>query len=104
MTDLKVVCTDQEPVTQPTTHAHIVSVGVDTNNDGREEEKHSKAQVIQNIRSRIHRYYTVGPQTGKLAYVEVAPCRFCGYEIIRSTPDATTDNNLDSLRRCNWSS
>lgn len=104
MVDFKIVCTDQEPAYQPTSHAHIVSVGIDTDNDGYANEKHLKAKVIKNIKSRLYRYYTIGPKTGKLAFVEVANCSFCRGEIIRSESDSTTDNNLDSLRRCAWKS
>jgi len=104
MTDYRIVCTDQDPVYQPTTHAHIVAVGIDTDNDGYAEDKHTKDQVIKNIKSRLYRYYTIGPKTGIKAFVEVVYCVFCRSEIIRSTPDATTDNNLDSLRRCVWRS
>jgi hypothetical protein len=104
MTDYKIVCTDQEPINQPTTHAHIVAVGIDTDIDGYADDKQTKDEVIKNINSGLYRYYTVGPKTGKVAFVEVAYCVFCKGEIIRSKPDATTDNNLDSLRRCSWKS
>ena len=102
--DYKIVCTDQVPLNQPTTHAHIVAVGIDTNNDGRAEEKRTKEEVINDIDTGRNRYYTIGSNSGKYAFVEVAACRFCGGRIIRSTPDAVTDNNLDSLRRCSWGS
>ena len=104
MTDYKIVCTDQEPIDQPTTHAHITAVGIDSNNDGRAEDRHMKSTVISNIRNNGDRYYTVGLQTGITAYVGVISCNLCGYEIIKSTPDATADNNLDYLRRCSWRS
>lgn len=102
MADYKIVCTDQEPIYQPTTHAHIVAVGIDTNSDGNADERHLKTRVIENIKNRIHRYYTIGPRTRKVAFVEVVYCALCRYEIIRSKPDATIDNNLDSIRRCIW--
>ncbi|HVI69633.1 MAG TPA: DUF3892 domain-containing protein [Magnetospirillaceae bacterium] len=99
----RIVCTDQVPLDKPTHHAHIVSVGIDTNNDGRADEQHTKQTVIDNIRSG-HHYYTYGATSRKTAYVEVVPCpQLCGLPIIRSKADAVTDNNLDNLRRCKWS-
>ncbi len=104
MADYKIICTDQEPVYQPTTHAHIVSVGIDTNNDSRADDKHTKQQVIQNIELGTDRYYTVGQITGIRAFVEVSYCQYCSGKIIKSTPDSTRDNNLDYIRRCEWNS
>lgn len=102
MADYKIVCTDQLPITQPLSHAHIVAVGVDLDNDGYADVKHSKATVIENIRRRRHRYYTVGSFTGKRAYVQVVACHRCSLAIIRTIPDDTRDNNLDHIRRCHW--
>ena len=34
MAELRIVCTNQIPIANPTAHAHIVAVGIDTNNDG----------------------------------------------------------------------
>lgn len=100
----KIICTDQVPLYQPTTHAHIVAVGIDTNNDGYADIKHTKQQVISNIRAG-NSYYTQGNVSGKIAYVEVVDCPYrCGMSIIRSKADAVKDNNLDYLRRCNWTS
>lgn len=104
MTDYKIVCTDQVPISEPTTHAHIVAVGVDTDQDGYADEKHSKQKVIDNIDSRQYRYYTYGATSKKLAFVEVVPCPKCRMRIIKSKPDAVRDNNLDYLRRCRWNS
>jgi len=102
MTDFKIVCTTQVPLTQPSTHAHIVCVGVDKDYDGWADEKHSKEQVIRNIEAG-HRYYTIGKVTKKTAFVEVVKCPYgCGLSIIRSKRDATRDNNLDYIRRCDW--
>lgn len=104
MADYRIVCTDQEPIYLPTTHAHIVAVGIDTDGDGGANQKITKAEVIDDIQNKVNRYYTVGLVSGIKAYVEVSYCVFCRGLIIRSTPDATKDNNLDSLRRCNWKS
>lgn len=104
MTDLRIVCTDQQPYYKPTQHAHIVNVGVDSDNDGYADQKHSLTTVVSNIQSGTHRYYTYGVSSKKIAWVEVIACpHHCGELIIRSTPDAVRDNNLDFLRRCRWS-
>jgi hypothetical protein len=50
---------------------------------------------------RGEQFYTVSPSTGAIAYVEPYDC-WSGYRTIRSKPDQVTDNNLDSLRACNW--
>lgn len=98
MASYRVICTVQVPVSQPTTHAHIVEVGT-----GETPQRYSRkwklAEVIQAIRSG-HIFYTVGPRSGKTARVQIVACPSCRREIIRSAPDATTDNNLDSLPRC----
>lgn len=98
----RIVCTDQEPVYMPTTHAHIVAVGTGTDPD-RATDKWTLAQVIAAI-DRGDVFYTVGKTSGKVALVVVVGCRHCGRRIIRSSADAVTDNNLDSLRRCQWAS
>ena len=103
MTEYHIVCTDQQPVNEPTSHAHIVAVGVDTDNDGYADKRHILQTVIDNIDGRSIRYYTIGNVTGKPAYVEVVPCHKCNHKIIKTLPDDTRDNNLDSLRRCSWS-
>lgn len=103
MADLRIVCTNQVPVSQPVSHAHIVAVGVDTDNDGYADEKHELVTIVKNIRNHIHRYYTKGLITGMIAFVDVIECPVhCRELIIKSSPDAVRDNNLDYLRRCNW--
>jgi Protein of unknown function (DUF3892) len=94
MAQLQVTCTVQEPAWAPTRHAHIVRVGVAGGGSW------TKQQVILAIKLRQHTFYTVDPLTGKVALVQVVACRQCGGEIIRSAPDATLLNNLDSLPRC----
>ena len=104
MADIRIICTDQQPIYRPAEHAHIVAVGVDTDMDGRVDAKHELAAVVRNIQSRTHNYFTYGPNSGKVALVEVIDCpSHCGEKIIRSTSDAVRDNNLDSLRLCSWS-
>ena len=96
----RIVCTDQEPVYQPTTHAHIVSVG--TGDDpNRASKKWTLAEVVQAIDSG-HEFYTIGLKTGRVAIVEKCYCGYCWKTHIRSAADSVHDNNLDSLRRCSW--
>jgi hypothetical protein len=46
-------------------------------------------------------FYTVGPITRKRAEVKDYMCAVCFHRIIKSSPDATTDNNLDGgIRYC----
>jgi hypothetical protein len=97
----RIVCTDQEPVYQPTTHAHIVSVGLGDNPD-KASDKKTLAEVIAAI-DRGDTFYTQGKSSGKVAIVRVVGCERCGRRIIRSAADAVQDNNLDYLRRCQWS-
>lgn len=100
MTDYRIVCTKQEPVSQPPSHAHIVAVGIG-NDPSRATERLTLAEVIKKMKEG-HRFYTYGSRTGKSAWVESYYCNSCKREHIRSKPDSTTDNNLDSLRYCNW--
>lgn len=100
MTKYRIVCTDQEPVYQPTTHAHIVSVGVG-NDPEKANAKLTLTQVIAAIDAGDE-FWTYGEQSKRWARVHKVPCGHCGRFIIRSAPDAVTDNNLDSLRRCRW--
>ena len=98
--EYRIVCTEQVPAQNPPKHAHIVAVGVG-NDPGAAELRLTLAQVIQKMNAG-DRFFTKGVQTGKIARVEKYWCSYCGKHHIRSTPDATTDNNLDSLRYCNW--
>lgn len=101
--EYRIVCTDQEPYYLPTTHAHIVAVGVGSD-PAAAQERQTRETVIAGIRAG-DRYFTVSPSTARKAYVEVVGCGWrCGVEVIRSIPDQVTDNNLDSLRRCSWKS
>jgi hypothetical protein len=53
---------------------------------------------------RGHSFFTQGNNSGKIAWIEKYTCARCRRTFIRSTPDAVTDNNLDNLRRCAWTS
>jgi hypothetical protein len=100
MATYRIVCTNQEPVNQPTTHAHIVAVGTGTDPD-----KANKRWTLQELITAMDAgdvFYTKGVSSGKVAYVEKYVCMRCYRTYIRSTPDAVYDNNLDSLRLCRW--
>jgi len=98
--DFRIVCTEQEPAQNPPEHAHIVAVGTGTDPD-KADQRLTLAQVIQKMDNK-DRFYTKGIRTGKIAWVEKYWCSYCNRHHIRSSPDATTDNNLDSLRYCSW--
>jgi hypothetical protein len=100
MSTYRIVCTEQQPASQPPNHAHIVAIGTGTDPD-KASQRLTLAEVIQMI-DKGDKFYTTGQKTGKTAWVEKFLCTHCRQYHIRSTPDATTDNNLDSLRYCNW--
>jgi hypothetical protein len=95
----RIVCTEQEPVYLPTRHAHIVAVGTGVNPD-QATLRWTLQEVIEAIENGWHTFYTQGERSGLIARVVVVYCAICRRKIIKSTPDAVYDNNLDSLRRC----
>jgi hypothetical protein len=100
MATYRIVCTEQEPVTQPTSHAHIVAVGT-----GIDPDQATKRWTLNEVLAAMEggdTFYTKGKSSGQLALVRRVACDTCGRYIIRSAPDAVWDNNLDSLRRCNF--
>lgn len=96
----RIVCTEQEPAPNPPQHAHIVAVGVGNDPDAA-NKRFTLAEVLSMMDTGDN-FYTVGTRTGKSAWVEKYWCSHCSRHHIRSSPDATTDNNLDSLRYCHW--
>src|SRR5258708_3292223 len=102
MSRYRIVCTEQEPVSEPTTHAHIVRVGTGTDPD-KADKRWTLSEVLAAM-DRGDSFYTQGEETGKVAETEKYICTQCSKTWIRSTPDAVKDNNLDSLRRCRWTS
>jgi hypothetical protein len=94
----RVVCDNQVPVDQPKTHAHIVEVGTGTTPQ-HYDRLWSVAEVIA-ANGRGDVFYTLSASTGEAARVIVVGCSVCGQQIIRSSADAITDNNLDSLPDC----
>ena len=98
MARYRIVCTEQEPINQPTTHAHIVAVGT-----GTDPNNATKRWTLNDVLSAMDKgdsFYTEGTTSGKIAVVEPSPCRWCNRRHIRSSSDAVSDNNLDNLRRC----
>ena len=98
MTTYRVICTNQEPASQPPQHAHIVAIGVGTTTD-HYNKRFSLPQVIQ-MMTNGDRFYTHGPRSGKTAWVEKYYCSYCRQDHIKSAADAVDDNNLDSLPYC----
>lgn len=98
MAEYRIVCTNQEPCNVDKTKAHIVTVG--TGDDPDQASKlWSLSQVIASM-DKGDQFYTMGPTSKKRAEVEKYDCGSCKKTYIRSHKDATTDNNLDSLRDC----
>jgi hypothetical protein len=98
MSSYQIVCTEQGV---PTHANHIIAVG--TGSDvSRATTRWTVAEVLAAMRQGTS-FYTVSPSTGKQARVLPYDC-WCGRPTIRSTPDAVTDNNLDNLRLCRWTS
>lgn len=98
MASYRIVCTDQEPVTQPTSHAHVVRVGT-----GTDPTKTDRIWTLNEVLIAMNQgddFFTKGYTSGKVARVERYDCSVCGRPRIRSTADAVPDNNLDNLRRC----
>ena len=92
MTAYQVVCVETE---EP--HEGILAVGTSEDGGTRATARWSVAKVRAAIK-KGHRFYTVSPSTGDEADVELYG------DGIRTDPDAVTDNNLDNLRACKWSS
>lgn len=100
MANYRIVCTDQFPTSEPTTHAHIVAVGGGPNPDSA-SARLTLDEILDAMR-RGDSFYTHGTYTGKIARVQEYVCRLCRRTHIRSAPDAVYDNNLDDLRSCSW--
>ena|ERR1700675_1229818 len=99
MSQYRIVCTTQVPVSAPTLHAHIVNVGT-----GDDPESYSKYWTLAEVLAAMDNgdtFYTIGVASGQRAEVKKVLCPSCPKTfIIRSARDAVKDNNLDSLRIC----
>ena len=98
MADYRIVCTSRQPASQGALHDHIVGVRVEMPSDG--PEKWLSLQQVLQMLDGGDRFFTVGPQTQKKAWVEEYQCPRCGQEHIKSGGDFAIDNNLDDLPRC----
>ena len=100
--DYRIVCTEQSPFGNPPDHAHIVAVGT-----GHESSSASYRWTLDEVLVAMgngHRFFTHGDRSGQTALVTAFWCPSCLRNHIRSMPDAVSDNNLDSLPYCRWSS
>ncbi|MGH3350906.1 MAG: DUF3892 domain-containing protein [Nocardioides sp.] len=94
MSRYQVVCTEQTGCSRG---GHIKSVGTGTNPD-----RANASWTVREVWDKIDRgdtFYTEA--SGYTASVKKYDCP-CGRGSLRSTADATTANNLDSLRICRW--
>jgi hypothetical protein len=89
MADYQIVCVEtKEP------HEGIIAVG--TSDNGVLADKRWTVEGVREAIEGGHRFYTVGPESGDVADVELFG------DGIRTNPDETTDNNLDELRVCRF--
>jgi hypothetical protein len=96
----RIVCTEQVPATNHPRNAKIVAVGT-----GNDPDKATQRWTVSEVVSAMdsgNAFYTKGRTSGKVARVEKYWCGSCNAWHIRSSADAVTDNNLDSLRGCRW--
>ena len=98
MATYRIICTNQVPVDEPTTHAHIVAVGTGDDPEAPPTKRWTLQEVIDAIEDGDD-FYTEDSE-GNRADVDVIACPACDHEIIRTGPDDSTDNNLDSLPIC----
>jgi hypothetical protein len=89
----RVVCTEQTGCSRG---GHIKSVGT---GDPDAANASWTVQEVWDMLDRGHVFYTQA--NGYTATVEKYRCG-CGWGSLRSSADATTANNLDSLRLCRW--
>lgn len=100
MTEHRIVCTTQEPLSKPHEQAHIRAVGVGQDPSSA-DRKMQLEEVLQALKNG-DKFYTL--VDGEKAYVHDYDCDTCGETTIRTNPDSSEANNLDSLRECNWRS
>lgn len=102
MSDYRIICT-RKVAAPGGTHVHIEEVGT-----GVTPETYTRiwarADVVRAIETGADRFHTISQSTGARAEVHTADCpgQNCRLRIIRSAPDAVTDNNLDQLGYCNY--
>jgi hypothetical protein len=91
MSDYQITCVTMSPRTAAG-HHHIVAVGIAGISQA---VSVSEAYLLMNAG---HRFYTVSPSTGAIAWVRQDEC--CGIDTLISHADAVKDNNLDNLGPC----
>ncbi len=92
----RIICTNQVPSHNHPENAKIVSVEV-------AGLYHRETMTVSEVVRRIGQgdsFYTQDNRSGKRAGVGYYWCSRCQENHIRSKPDATTSNNLDSLPKC----
>lgn len=94
MSAYRIVCTDQTGCSQG---GHITGVGTGADPDAAGQSW--SVQQVWDAIDRGHTFYTYA--NGRQASVHKLHCG-CGRGSLRSGADATTANNLDSLRLCSW--
>lgn len=92
------MCDNQVHVDQPKTHAHIVEVGPEPRRSTTTVFGASPRSSTAKARGEVSTHSV--HLRGEAARVIVVGCSVCGQQIIRSSADAVTDNNLDSLPDC----
>lgn len=100
MARYRIVCTEQQPYGHPPASAKIVAVGISAGED-RATHRWTVPEVVRAIDGGTT-FFTRGLSSGRTAEVEKYWCSQCSSYHIRSSRDAVTDNNLDSLRLCTW--
>jgi len=88
----QITCTRQEPLSLPHSAAHIVIVG----SGGHLRWTVNQVYLAMDLGDG---FYTVGPVSGKVAWVNKHTCQ-CGRRTLRTGPDGAWDNNLDQLPAC----
>jgi hypothetical protein len=100
MSAYRIVCTEQAPESGHPSQERIVAVGVSV--DGVRASSRLTVEDVVHQMEQGDIFFTVGSKSGKVALVEKYWCHVCRGWHIRSHADAVTDNNLDSLRYCEW--
>ncbi|MDR5657701.1 DUF3892 domain-containing protein [Halodesulfurarchaeum sp. HSR-GB] len=98
MTSYRIVCTEQDPPSEPHDQAHIVAVG--TGNDPDKASRRWELNEVLVAMDGNDEFYTKSESTSQTAEVHKYECGTCGQTTLRSTADETEDNNLNNLREC----
>jgi hypothetical protein len=95
--DYRITCTIKSQPVSPHFHGHVIRVGVGDDQVWR--QMLTVDQVYTMMRNQ-DRFYVVGMQSRKTAFVNPYRCDQCGINSLRSAPDAVQDNNIDNLPAC----